>query len=132
MSAWAALALQAYRLNLVSAARPAVVVLHRHFVRSTPTCAVWQAHPMDCMQLEDERAVAAAPGLLRAFAMVCYVHAEHCLGTLDRKTTSTDRSIGVRSHVEQLKMVKMLLIGIRVLPALLSLAASEQDSSMQS
>lgn len=116
MSAWAALALQAYRLNLVKAARPAVSVLHSHFVWSTPDCAVWQTHPMDCMQLHGDRASAASPGLLRAFAMVCFVHAGCSLDVLGRAAAQNDKSVSVRSHVEQLKLVKQLLIGIQVFP----------------
>lgn len=115
MSAWAALALQAYRLNLVKAARPAVSVLQSHFILSAPECAVWQAHPMSCMTLCSDRAAVSSPGLLRAFAMVCYVHAGQHLNVLGRAAASNDQAVSVRSHVQRLKLVKQLLIGIQVL-----------------
>lgn len=71
---------------------------------------------MDCVQLRNEAAAAASPGLLRAFAMVCFVHAGRSLATLAQAAPPDDRAVSVHSHMERLRLVKQLLIGIQVLP----------------
>lgn len=115
MSAWAALALQAYTLNLVKVARPAVSALQNHFVNRGRELPVWEAHPMDCIQLSTEQAASASPGLLRAFSMVSYVHAGRLLATLGSAGALNDCSVSVRSHIERLQLVKLLLVGMQVM-----------------
>lgn len=114
MCTWAALAQQAFRLNLTRAAAPAVASLRAHFMIEKAPTETWAAHPMDAAMLRRDSVMAASPPLLRAFALVLYTHVGR---QLERKADPCgDRAIAVRGHVSRLALVKQLLLGLQVGP----------------
>lgn len=112
MCSWAALAQQAYRLNLTKVATSAVATLTGHFTVAQPPSETWEAHPMEVLHLNQHSAAAASPPLLRAFALVLYTHA--CRHLERAPVPFGDRCVAVRDHVARLVTVKQLLIGLQV------------------
>jgi hypothetical protein len=114
MPLWVALHLQAHRLNLSKVARPAISVLQQHFIESTSDRSMWEAHPMDCLTLNEDNAAAASPTLQRGFAVSTFAHTGTLLAALDHSQHCADNELLLSAHVERLKLVKQQLIGIHV------------------
>lgn len=112
MCTWAALAQQAFCLNLTRAAAPAVATLRAHFMIEKAPVETWVAHPMDIALLRRDSVAAASPPLLRAFALVMYTHA--CRQLERKDNPPSDRAVAVRDHVSRLVLVKLLLLGLQV------------------
>eukprot|EP00892_Ulva_mutabilis_P009551 jgi/Ulvmu1/6969/UM033_0026.1 len=111
MYTWAFLLQQAYRLNLVKAAAPAVTAISQHFIIELPALKTWEAHPMDTLQLNQRTVAAASPPLLRAFALAVYTHAGR---QLERQSkVDGDRCVAVQHHTARLVLIKLLLIGLQ-------------------
>lgn len=72
---WAQLLLSAAKLGQWAVAKRAAAVLFPIFIQQSPSRPLWEAHPMDSLQLIQHQVDQAALPLLRLFVQGMYVHA---------------------------------------------------------
>lgn len=94
---WVQLLLMAAKLGQWRHARRAAQVLLPRFLTQLPHRPTWEAHPMDCLRLQQEQVEVAARPLLRALVQVCQRLAQvAAAGTAHhrRRVMRAKRSVG--------------------------------------